>query len=69
MDRYETIHNAGGPTVWDIFEEFSRTPGAAASARLDPNSVIHNVESFRDGSRIDLIPSRLELSYTLRNPA
>ena len=36
---------------------------------LDPNSVIQNVESFRDGSRIDLIPSRLELSYTLRNPA
>jgi chromosome partitioning protein len=69
VDTYENIHNSGSPTVWDIFEEFSRTPGTGASAPLDPNSVIHNVTSYQGGSRIDLIPSRLELAYTLRNPA
>ena len=57
--------------MWDIFEEFSRTPNASTTAPdpLDPSSVIHQVAAFVGGSRIDLIPSRLELAYTLRNPA
>ena len=70
VDRYEGIHESDGHTVWDVFEEFSRTPSAGAHVALDPNSVIYNVANFRRaGNRIDLIPSRLELAYTLRNPA
>lgn len=69
VDRYAAIHDSDSPTVWDIFEEFSRTPGVGETSPLDPNSVVHNVTTYRDGSRVDLIPSRLELSYTLRNPA
>ena len=69
VDRYEIIHSSGSPTVWDVFEEFSRTPSSGAAVALDPNSVIHNVVTFQGGGRIDLIPSRLELAYTLRNPA
>lgn len=57
------------PTVWDIFEQLTRTPGTGRLKALDPTSVIHNVITFHGGSRIDLIPSRLELAYSLRNPA
>lgn len=69
VDRYERIHNAGSPTVWNVFEEFTRVPGGANPAPLDPNTVIYNVTRFVGvSSQIDLIPSRLELAYTLRNP-
>lgn len=57
------------PTVWDIFEQLTRTPDKGRPKALDPTSVIHNVITFHGGSRIDLIPSRLELAYSLRNPA
>ena len=67
--RYGAIHDSGSPTVWDIFEQFSRTPSAGVPPALDISSVVHNLASFQEGSRIDLIPSRLELSHTLRNPA
>ena len=69
INRYETLLNSSHPTVWDVFEEFSRTPSSGPSTPLDPNSVVHRVVRFQRGNCIDLIPSRLELSYTLRNPA
>ena len=69
VNRYETLLNSSHPTVWDVFEEFSRTPSSGPSTPLDPNSVVHRVVRFQRGNCIDLIPSRLELSYTLRNPA
>ena len=62
------ILDAGKPTVWDIFEQLPRTPGAGKPKALDPTAVIYNVATFHSGSRIDLIPSRLELSYSLRSP-
>ena len=69
VDRYRIIHDSGSPTVWDIFEQYSRIPTGGIPPALDLTSIIQNVASFNQGSRIDLIPSRLELSYTLRNPA
>jgi chromosome partitioning protein len=30
-NRYETLLNSGHPSVWDIFEEFSRTPSSPGS--------------------------------------
>lgn len=69
VDRYRVIHDSGQPTVWDVFEQYSRTPSGGNPSPLDLDSIVHNVVRFRVGSRIDLIPSRLELSYTLRNPA
>lgn len=62
------ILDKGQPTVWDIFEQLTRTPGAGKPKALDPTAVIHKVITFHSGSRIDLIPSRLELAYSLRSP-
>jgi chromosome partitioning protein len=66
---YVTYLNGGGRTVADIFEQFSPTGMASGSPKkLDPQKVIYNRVSYEDGSLLDIVPSRLELSWTLRNP-
>lgn len=67
VSEYEAILNANKPTVWDIFEQGTRTPSGKASID-DPRSAIHKYQSFSDGSCIHLIPSRLELALSLKNP-
>ena len=57
------------PTIWDIFEQLTAVPGRPTNL-LDPaDAVVHVFSSARWGGAIDLVPSRLELSQTLRNPS
>lgn len=67
VTEYETILRGNKPTVWDIFEQGTRTPSGKASIS-DPRTAIHKYKSFSDGSCIHLIPSRLELALSLKNP-
>ena len=56
-------------TVVEIFEQFSapnKTKGSPAL--VSPDTVIHRLKSWKDGSLLDIIPSRLELAWTLKNP-
>jgi len=64
---YEAILKANKPTVWDIFEQGTRTPSGKATI-ADPRSAIHKYQNFSDGSCIHLIPSRLELALSLKSP-
>lgn len=67
--RYESdIFKTNRPTVWDIFEQASRTPGLKSVGRSIEDAVFPAVR-FVNGNRIDIIPSQLELSYTLKNPS
>ena len=67
--RYEKdIFKAGRPTVWDIFEQASRAPGLKSSGRSISDAVYPSL-TFTNGTKIDLVPSQLELSYTLKNPS
>src|SRR5215467_9839048 len=69
VQRYESeIYRANRPTIWDIFEQATRAPGLRASGRALTDAVFPVVH-YTDGSCIDLIPSQLELSYTLKNPS
>jgi chromosome partitioning protein len=69
VQRYETqIYRANRPTIWDIFEQATRAPGLRSSGRSLSDAVF-SVIRYADGSCIDLIPSQLELSYTLKNPS
>lgn len=69
VTRYEDeIYNPDSPTIWNIFEQHSKLPGVSSSA-LDKGKIIKNVTTFTGGSRVDLIPSRLELAYSLKNPS
>src|SRR6266852_2052678 len=66
---YVSYLDKGGLTVSNILEEFTPTGTASGSPKkLDPSKVIHDRVTYTDGSLLHLVPSRLELSWTLRNP-
>ncbi len=66
---YVSYLNAGKMTVHDIFEEFTPTGTASGSPKiLDPSKAIYQRVNYEDGSLLHIVPSRLELSWTLRNP-
>lgn len=68
-DKYKEHVNHELPTVFHIFEQFTPTTlASAAPSELKPESVIHEVRNWNDGSLIHLVPSQLELCWTLRNP-
>lgn len=64
-----TYLDGGGLTVADIFEQFTPTSAASGSPKkIDPAKVINKRVEYDDGSLLHIVPSRLELSFTLRNP-
>jgi len=65
---YESILKTNKPTIWDVFEQGTRTPGGK-SVLPDAHAAIHAHQKFYSGGRIDLVPSRLELAFSLKNPA
>jgi chromosome partitioning protein len=67
--KYVSYLDGGGLTVADIFEQFTPTGTAAGSPKkLDPAKVIYPRVNYDDGSLLHIVPSRLELSWTLRQP-
>jgi len=67
--KYLEYLNAGNKTVVDIFEQFSPpSPSAGAPTLVEPEDIIHTLHEWGDGSLLHLVPSRLELSWTLKNP-
>ena len=56
-------------TVVDIFEQFSAASGlSGAPALVEPNDIIYSLHEWDDNSLLHLLPSRLELAWTLKNP-
>lgn len=67
--KYLEYLNAGNKTVVDVFEQFSPpTSGSGAPSLVEPSDIIHCLHNWDDGSLLHLVPSRLELSWTLKNP-
>lgn len=64
--EYEHLIEKHRPTMWDVFEQGTRTP-AGVSPRLDTKDIVTTVQRMRRGGCIDLIPSRLELALSLKN--
>jgi chromosome partitioning protein len=57
------------PTVVQIFDEYVPTDSRSGSPRLlDVNEIVVKHAGYWKDSSLDLIPSRLELSRTLKNP-
>jgi chromosome partitioning protein len=67
VSEYEGILKSNKPTIWDVFEQGTRTPGGKASLP-DARAPIYPHQAFHRGGKIDLIPSRLELAFSLKNP-
>lgn len=67
-DAYEKHISDAKGTVLDIFEQ--GTPSAVSGVPkkdVTPENVIANIRKPYGGGRLDLIPSRLELAWTLKN--
>lgn len=63
-ERYqEEILSQKRPTVWDIFEQGTKTPQGKVSI-TDPQTAIISI-----ALKVHLIPSQLELAYSLKNPS
>jgi chromosome partitioning protein len=65
VDGYKSILDEGKPTIWDIFEENTKVPGAPPRT-FDTNEAVTNVTTIEGGGRLDLIPSQLELALSLK---
>jgi chromosome partitioning protein len=69
---YENHVQSGKGTVLNVFEQVTppSISGTTGKKRklLRPKDVIAPVRKWTDGSKIDLLPSTLELSWTLKNP-
>ena len=69
VHRYQKdVISANRPTIWDIFEQAARTPGLKASGRNLTDAILP-VTRYTNGGYLHLIPSQLELSFTLKNPS
>ena len=56
-------------SVVEIFEQFSTLKAVRGSPTpINPDDVIHRLYEWRDGSLLDIVPSRIELAWTLKNP-
>jgi chromosome partitioning protein len=68
-ELYLRYLRSDGGTIVDIFEQFSApTRSSGAPTQVSPDQVIHRLHKWDDGSLLDLVPSRLELAWTLKNP-
>jgi len=68
-ENYLNYLNSDKSTVVEIFEQFSSPKASKGSPTLvNPDTVIHKLHQWNDGSLLDIIPSRLELAWTLKNP-
>lgn len=68
VTKYQNIISNSKPTVWDVFEQHTRTPTGKRGI-VEPDEAIRNIVTFTSGSKIDLLPSRLELSLSLKSPS
>ena len=64
-DRYEKHLAQGMPTIVDIFEQ--HTPGGTEEESVG-REAITVAQEWSDGSLIQVIPSALELAWTMKNP-
>ena len=63
------ILDKNAPTSWHIFEQHTHVPGYPPPTPLKAASVIYHAKHYSNGGLIDLIPSRLELAFSIRNPS
>ena len=67
--KYVEYLEAGKATVVEVFEQFSSPKaGSGSPTPFNPDDVIHRLRAWTDDSLLDLVPSRLELAWTLKNP-
>ena len=67
--KYENHISNNRSTVLELFEQ--GTPSAVSGVprrRPTPDDIIVHIRDFHAGGKLDLLPSKLELAWTLKNP-
>ena len=67
LEHFKSILDNNEPTVWDIFEQRTKVPSGPVR-RIEPSDAVHEGRNIEGGGRVDIIPSRLELAFSLKNP-
>ncbi|HEY6252673.1 MAG TPA: AAA family ATPase [Candidatus Angelobacter sp.] len=70
VSRYEKLVKADSPTILDIFEQVGISAISTVAPKRESTAAIVKVASWATSSKgaLDLVPSRLELAWTLKNP-
>jgi chromosome partitioning protein len=68
VERYQQLIENEEPTIFEVFEQTSSSP-LYRSEDTDLRKAVCSVKAWSDGSRLDLVPSRLDLAWTLKNSA
>ncbi|MES1945630.1 Cobyrinic acid a,c-diamide synthase CobQ/CobB [Salinisphaera sp. PC39] len=67
--KYMDMLESGAHSIVDVFEQFSSpTKTSGSPSLLEPETAVQVLNEWDDGSLLHLVPSRLELSWTLKNP-
>src|SRR5437870_1187462 len=67
VSEYETLLREECPTIKEVFER-SIDPSSDGGLVMSPTEPIRRVARYGGSGQLDLIPSRLELAFLLRNP-
>lgn len=65
-EGYQDFLKKKRPSVYDVFEQTSASPGMR-DGKVDLSQSVLSVKEWSDGSCIDLVPSRLDLAWTLKS--
>jgi chromosome partitioning protein len=65
---YERHIRQQRPTVWNVLEQNTRTPASPLPTPLAIGTAIVNRARMPNGGKVDLIPSQLELAFSLLTP-
>jgi chromosome partitioning protein len=68
VDRYEQLVKENKPTILDVFEQVGVNAVTRVAPKREPSSIIMRLKAWNKGGRLDVVPSRLELAWTLKNP-
>ncbi len=68
VEKYKNFLESGKPTTWHVFEQGTRTPTGRTTIS-SPREPIATAWKWPTGGRIDLLPSQLELAFSLKTPA
>jgi chromosome partitioning protein len=68
VEVYEKLIKEDHATVLDLFEQVGVTAISKGATKRKPGDFIYKVTRWTNGGKLDIVPSRLELAWTLKNP-
>jgi chromosome partitioning protein len=68
VEQLERILANESASVIDIFEHLTPSIVSRTPKKTEPKDAILKVKTWSHGGKLDIVPSRLELAFTLKNP-